>query len=185
MNAIKVRQCPFLSRCPLCARCVSSTSHLPHFASITLSCMPPHQGVSASLHRRPSCPFPPSSRLMPPPPSQVLAKVDEANQIGRVLPPDALYNQLIRWAGGGREAGSWCPQQPAAGVREDLQRCIDSGASASAPPLSPPPPPFPASVTRWTCRTTTRLGGRRTTCRPASGRGWTGPFPSAGWGGGE
>jgi hypothetical protein len=26
---------------------------------------------------------------------QVLAKVDEANQIGRVLPPDAFYNQLI------------------------------------------------------------------------------------------
>lgn len=27
---------------------------------------------------------------------QVLAKVEEANQIGRQLPPDAFYNELIR-----------------------------------------------------------------------------------------
>jgi hypothetical protein len=28
---------------------------------------------------------------------QVLAKVEEANQVGRRLPPDGFYNQLIRW----------------------------------------------------------------------------------------
>jgi hypothetical protein len=28
---------------------------------------------------------------------QVLAKVEEANQVGRKLPPDGFYNQLIRW----------------------------------------------------------------------------------------
>lgn len=27
---------------------------------------------------------------------QVLAKVEEANQVGRKLPPDGFYNQLIR-----------------------------------------------------------------------------------------
>ena len=29
---------------------------------------------------------------------KVLAKVEEANQIGRKLPPEAFYNDLIRWA---------------------------------------------------------------------------------------
>ena len=29
---------------------------------------------------------------------KVLAKVEEANQIGRKLPPEAFYNELIRWA---------------------------------------------------------------------------------------
>jgi hypothetical protein len=29
---------------------------------------------------------------------KVLAKVEEANQLGRKLPPDAFYNELIRWA---------------------------------------------------------------------------------------
>ena len=28
---------------------------------------------------------------------KVLAKVEEANQLGRKLPPEAFYNQLIRW----------------------------------------------------------------------------------------
>ncbi len=27
---------------------------------------------------------------------KVIAKVEEANQVGRALPPDAFYNQLIR-----------------------------------------------------------------------------------------
>ena len=30
---------------------------------------------------------------------KVLAKVEEANQLGRQLPPEAFYNELIRWAG--------------------------------------------------------------------------------------
>ena len=29
-------------------------------------------------------------------PPQVLAKIEEANQIGRNLPPEAFYNELIR-----------------------------------------------------------------------------------------
>jgi len=42
----------------------------------------------------------------PPPPSpQVLAKVEEANQVGRKLPPDGFYNQLIRSAGGHEGGG--------------------------------------------------------------------------------
>lgn len=28
---------------------------------------------------------------------KVLAKVEEANQLGRQLPPEAFYNELIRW----------------------------------------------------------------------------------------
>lgn len=30
---------------------------------------------------------------------KVLARVEEANQIGRKLPPEAFYNELIRFAG--------------------------------------------------------------------------------------
>ena len=30
-------------------------------------------------------------------PLQVLAKIEEANQIGRNLPPEAFYNELIRF----------------------------------------------------------------------------------------
>ena len=30
-------------------------------------------------------------------PLQVLAKIEEANQIGRNLPPEAFYNELIRY----------------------------------------------------------------------------------------
>jgi hypothetical protein len=30
---------------------------------------------------------------------KVLAKVEEANQLGRQLPPEAFYNELIRWVG--------------------------------------------------------------------------------------
>ncbi len=29
-----------------------------------------------------------------------LAKVEEANQLGRQLPPEAFYNELIRWVAG-------------------------------------------------------------------------------------
>jgi len=40
---------------------------------------------------------------------QVLARVEEANQLGRLLPPEAFYNELIRRAAGsglGRRARS-------------------------------------------------------------------------------
>ncbi len=30
--------------------------------------------------------------------AQVLARVEEANQLGRLLPPEAFYNELIRRA---------------------------------------------------------------------------------------
>ena len=115
MNAIKVRQCPFLSRCPLCAIKVHKQYPSPaplclrnppllHAPSLRRERLPssstplvlPPPPLPSPFIVDPSCPSPPSSRLMPPPPCQVLAKVDEANQIGRVLPPDALYNQLIR-----------------------------------------------------------------------------------------
>lgn len=37
---------------------------------------------------------------------KVLAKVEEANQLGRQLPPEAFYNELIRWVGSVQEGAA-------------------------------------------------------------------------------
>ena len=58
---------------------------------------------------------------------KVLAKVEEANQLGRQLPPEAFYNELIRCGVGGRGAG-W---KGSVGGRLGL-KVVEYGAGANA-----------------------------------------------------